>query len=734
MRIIAKTALLLCVVCHAHAAVEIKQTDVSPYTGSEECRPCHEKIYDKWYESNHRKYLLEATIESVIGDFSIREPLVFSGVENRVYTKDGKYYMWTRGVDGKENDYLIRYILGNRQQQCYLTEFPGGKLQILPLFWQNEEKVWADSTEVEQQRGEVVAWEAWTSRHRTWNQACFNCHGLAIVKNYNVKQDVYETEWKETGIGCERCHGPGREHVRIYEKVLKVPDPLAELTKRGAHKGLESCGECHSAKRFLTLDYIPGDNFDDHFNLSLSDGTEIFFPDGRSRKYVYPSFLQSQHRLKDGMTCTACHDPHGSEHSPLLKKDPENELCVSCHEKISPAHKHHEVASPKTTCIECHMTRLVFQRMKRSDHICDSPEPSFTQASGIPNACNICHKDHDAAWSSQWLVTWYGREQDRRRKMAGAFDSARAGQAEGALALLGDKEKSAYIQATAARLVNLFGDDADRDVLAGFANHAAPLVRAAVVESLAVSQQHGELLKEKMHDPSRLVRNRTTAALLDRMDLGVDWEKEPAKRLLQEFRKSFAIMPDDPVAQVVLGALALRKGDVDATLQHYDNALMLDPKLLDIHLQKIGILQETGRRTEAEDGFRKMLNAHPDFVDGWFAFGVFLMNTGSEQSMKEGIQCMQRVLDLEPTYRQARFYMALAFEKTNNLSRAIDALEKLIEQDPKDTAAHMAAARCLYQQGLFGKALKHLESLLTLDPGYVEARLLWDKIQAMDRP
>jgi len=51
-----------------------------------------------------------------------------------------------------------------------------------------------------------------------------------------------------------------------------------------------------------------------------------------------------------------------------------------------------------------------FARMRRSDHSMLPPTPAATTAFKSPNACNLCHKDKDAAWADQWVRQW--RERD----------------------------------------------------------------------------------------------------------------------------------------------------------------------------------------------------------------------------------------------------------------------------------------------------------------------------------
>ena len=43
------------------------------------------------------------------------------------------------------------------------------------------------------------------------------------------------------------------------------------------------------------------------------------------------------------------------------------------------------------------------------DHSMSVPAPENTIRHAIPNACNLCHKDHDARWSLEKMNAWYGQ-------------------------------------------------------------------------------------------------------------------------------------------------------------------------------------------------------------------------------------------------------------------------------------------------------------------------------------
>ena len=56
------------------------------------------------------------------------------------FRRDGKFFVRTDGPDGALHDYEIKYTFGYRPLQQYLIEFPGGRMQCLPIAWDTRPK------------------------------------------------------------------------------------------------------------------------------------------------------------------------------------------------------------------------------------------------------------------------------------------------------------------------------------------------------------------------------------------------------------------------------------------------------------------------------------------------------------------------------------------------------------------------------------------------------------------
>ena len=105
---------------------------------------------------------------------------------------------------------------------------------------------------------------------------------------------------------------------------------------------------------------------------------------------------------------------------------------------------------PEVTGLNAHMR----------DHSIGIPVPENTIAHGIPNACNLCHQDKDAAWASRQMTAWYGaKSRQKWIRRADAFTQARqenAAAIPALLEILSDPSEGAWIRANAGGIPGQF--------------------------------------------------------------------------------------------------------------------------------------------------------------------------------------------------------------------------------------------------------------------------------------
>ncbi|WP_146577165.1 multiheme c-type cytochrome [Neorhodopirellula pilleata] len=165
---------------------------------------------------------------------------------------------------------------------------------------------------------------------------CIGCH----TTTFEFHEDRLSLGNLRPNVNCERCHGPGSEHVRqARDNPVR---PAAFSVGRDdwtINDEISLCGECHR----MPQDFSP---------LALREYANVmprFQPVGLLRSEC---FLKS----KD-LRCTTCHNPH--ETSTARTTQQYESVCLDCHRQAESDH----IAcpqSPTERCIECHMPRVKF--------------------------------------------------------------------------------------------------------------------------------------------------------------------------------------------------------------------------------------------------------------------------------------------------------------------------------------------------------------------------------------
>ena len=315
--------------------------------------------------------------------------------------------------------YKIEQALGGKNVYYFLTPFPRGRFQTLPVAYDLRSKHWFDTAASGvrhfpgTERDQPVSWK---DPGYTFNTGCYNCHVSQLSSNYDLKTDTYKTTWAEPGINCETCHGPSAEHNRVMKETPKGQQPkdmkIISVKKFTPEQHNATCSGCHAKMSPVTAAYPPGDRFFDHYDIATLEDPD-FYPDGRDlgENYTYTSWLMSPCAKAGKINCITCHTSSGRYRFKAEEKA--NDACLPCHEKQvknAPAHTQHQEGSAGNKCIACHMPMTSFARMNRTDHSMLPPTPSATMAYKSPNACNLCHTDKDAAWADKNVRQWRTRD------------------------------------------------------------------------------------------------------------------------------------------------------------------------------------------------------------------------------------------------------------------------------------------------------------------------------------
>ncbi len=700
----------------------LKAVSAVPSPDAQVCAGCHPKEVEAWKGSQHANAnrLLEARLDQVA--FSPERTLVHGSFKTTTRMRDGNFEFVTVGPGSTTRVYRAEAAIGITPLVQYLVPFPGGRLQTVDVSYDPRSNEWFNAFGAEDRQPHE--WGYWTNRSMNWNTQCAFCHMTGFEKNYDPVSDSYASTWDAMGISCAQCHVVSNQlSVTSNQCPLVAPASNHQPSTINPFPYLDNCASCHARREQMTDTYKPGDDFHDHFRLTLADNPATFYPDGqiRDEDYEYNSFMTSRMGHK-GVTCLDCHDPHSYK----LKAPAENNaLCLSCH--IAPGqrgasvidfvtHSHHSLTNKGSTCVECHMPHGTYMvRDNRRDHGFTSPDPQLTKELGIPNACTKCHLDKPVEWSIDWVNQWYGAEkmeQRRSRQRARVIARAQAGDDSNVSNLLA-MARSEEIISWQATLLTLLRPWAAQPEVTSFLRESLtnghPLIRSAAVNALHRTPGSYDVLTPLRRDPSRLVRMDAAWATLNPI------ENDPAS--MAELVQYLNTVSDQPAGAIRQGQKALAEDKPALAESWMRKAAAWDPSAVPFSL--LGqVLHENGKTAEAETLFVKAAAYDPANAEYLHMLALFY---GETERLPDAVVQLEKAVTIDPGFGRAWYNLGLVHAEMQNLPEALKALqraESLMLQSPEPA---YAAATIHARMGDSTAARAAAHRALQIAPGYQPA-------------
>lgn len=694
-------------------AQAVGQTSVS-------CRKCHAEIFSAWQPSDHAQANRLIDPKRDPAAFTVTPQVADGDSRFDLAWRDGRAVMTERRDDGSTIPHEPGLILGSKPLWQPLVPAPGGRWQPTDLAFDPARNEWFNIFGQEGRKpGE---WGHWTGRGMNWNSMCAQCHMTGFQKNYDPSADSYASRWVEHGVGCIQCHGP----VKAGHTSLGYKTDHAAVTGDRA-RAMQTCAPCHARNEQLTADFQPGDNYHDHYRVTLPVDPAGYYPDGQQRDedFNWTSVLLSR-MGHAGVTCLDCHDPHSTK---TLLPATDNQLCLQCHAApgrvlssgtrampIDPlAHSHHQAGSTGNQCVTCHMpTTNYMQRAPRHDHAWTKPDPLLTKELGIPNACNRCHADKSNDWAIQAADAWYGSKLEssqRIRTRAVAEAQARNSSAVGALLALLPGEKIPAWRATILDLLAPF-ERTQPVVAAATAALMAkdPLERAAAVRLLTGHPESQEQLRRMLKDPVRLVRLDAAWALSS--------ELAPDSAERRELDAYFALSLDQPAGRLRLGQDLANRGRLAKAEQEMNRASTWDPFSPGIQ-QALGfVLSAEGKPLEAAAALLRAAELQPNDAQAAYHAALAYAEAGR---LPEAEQALRVAVGRDPRFDRAWYNLGLLLAQTGRLAEAADALA-IAEQIAPHTAEYPFALATIWMRlGSRSAAIEAAKRVLRIDPSHIQA-------------
>jgi DmsE family decaheme c-type cytochrome len=207
---------------------------------------------------------------------------------------------------------------------------------------------------------------------------CVTCHDEEDLPDWSRSAHAVTTDSRTPT--CVTCHGPSVAHPtsakpdRMFTKT--APTPIDERNS--------ACLQCHQkdAKRALwggsqheTADLACTSCHKIHTNqdkvLIRTAQPDVCFTCHKEQRAQLAR--PSHHPVPEGkMSCSDCHNPHGSAGPKLVKRDSTNATCYTCHaEKRGPfVHPHEPVAEDCAICHNPHGSTVAAMLKTRPPILC----------------------------------------------------------------------------------------------------------------------------------------------------------------------------------------------------------------------------------------------------------------------------------------------------------------------------------------------------------------------------
>ena len=328
---------------------DIRNTSVKPtYVGREKCGECHRENFEQHAVHGHASTFAEVSKTDLPDAF---DKQTFDGGDAYgvyTYSKDdaGNLSVSLPDVD-EPADLPLQYALGSGHSArtiLTLTRAADGVTEGIEhrvSCYPNERLGMTVGHGEKQPTRDLERFGDITRGELT--QRCVYCHTTTATLTEGRIENLV------ANVNCEKCHGPGSEHVRQAQSSKNPPPYSVGSDTWDVESEIQLCGDCHRLPRSVTKQEL----------RDYPDTLTRFQPVGMLRSKCY---LASNREMK----CSTCHDPHQSVHGISHEQHIQN--CIQCHDANESTHTLCPV-SPKTNCIECHMPTIVQEQgIKFHDH------------------------------------------------------------------------------------------------------------------------------------------------------------------------------------------------------------------------------------------------------------------------------------------------------------------------------------------------------------------------------
>ncbi|MEL7335797.1 MAG: hypothetical protein AAFN70_06260, partial [Planctomycetota bacterium] len=334
------------------------------YIGSQACRKCHQEQFDGHYDTTHGRSArwVDLSVEPSPGDV----PHPASRRRYRVEHREGQmlHIEELLARDGSvvaTTEAPIAFSIGSGLHAMTYLMTRDDRFYESPLTWFAKPNAWRMSPGYDG--------PGHSAFRRPVDVACVYCHVGSIHQSPTTGADGQSNRFSiiEPAIGCERCHGPGQDHVAIYDAKSSGQAVSQAWVDRIVHPGQLSrerseaiCQQCHLQTPVLVAaadssvwDFRPGQL------ITENHGDYYCTGDGAHRVVGHVQQMRDSRcwQQSETLTCISCHPPHrtiqAKERLTFYR-----DSCLQCHDDAACGVGHPKrLAANSNDCAACHMPK-----------------------------------------------------------------------------------------------------------------------------------------------------------------------------------------------------------------------------------------------------------------------------------------------------------------------------------------------------------------------------------------
>ncbi|HKH91806.1 MAG TPA: tetratricopeptide repeat protein, partial [Gemmatimonadaceae bacterium] len=153
---------------------------------------------------------------------------------------------------------------------------------------------------------------------------------------------------------------------------------------------------------------------------------------------------------------------------------------------------------------------------------------------------------------------------------------------------------------------------------------------------------------------------------------------------LREYAKALERGEDRPLVLQAMAEVHLLRREAKAAVDLYDELLTHQPESPKLWNERGVALHQDGKFAEAEDSYRRAVQAELGYALAHNNLGVALYHRGNTE---EAIAAFRVALDAQPAFTKARLNLALLLSKGKRFQLALEAYRTVLQTAPEDAAA-----------------------------------------------